>query len=367
MYNDIKLGDTGNSVKMLQEKLKILGYYNPIITGSFGPVTEEGVKAFQKSVNLEQTGIVNDEVWQKLTEKTTPPVMPISTFPTISLGSTGNYVTDLQTKLKALLYYSGKVTGNFDLETETAVKRFQLNNKLSADGIVGSQTWDAINRLYGNLNSCVLNQNDNNLNNDIYTVQKGDTLYYIAMRYNTTIDAIKSLNNLTSNTLQIGQKLKIPTPQDDAYIKYTVQSGDTLYSIAMRYNTTVDAIKNLNNLTSNNLQINQVLYIPTQSEDNYINYVVVSGDSLYSIAKRYNTSVETLKSLNNLTSNTIIIGEVLKVPTNAGTNYISYTVQKGDTLYSIARRYNTTIDTIKNLNNLTNNTLQIGQVLKIPV
>ena len=90
-------------------------------------------------------------------------------------------------------------------------------------------------------------------------------MYKIANNYKTTVDEIKKLNNLTSNNLQINQVLKIPTTsQQDttSYISYTVKSGDSLYKVANTYNTTVDSIKKLNNLTSNNLQINQVLKIP---------------------------------------------------------------------------------------------------------
>ena len=369
MYENLKLGDTGDSVIILQEKLKMLGFYNPVITGSFGEATYESVKAFQKEAGINDTGEVNSETWNKLRQYTEPAIAPISLNPTIKFGSTGSYVRDLQTKLKALLYYTGEVNDNFDLETENAVKRFQLNNNLTADGIVGTKTWQRLNQLYGNLNSCVLD-NDNSSNEDstsTYTVQNGDTLYAIARKFNTTVDAIKLLNNLTSNTITIGQVLKIPTTADDAYIKYTVQSGDTLYAIANRYNTTVDAIKSLNNLTSDILSVGQVLNIPTSSDDNFINYVVKFNDTLYSIARAYNTSVDTLKSLNNLTNNNITIGQVLKVPTNAGTNYITYVVQNGDTLYAIANRYNTTVSEIKSFNNLTSDILSIGQTLRIPV
>ena len=368
LYENLQLGDTGDSVKILQEKLKILGFYNAVITGSYGLATEEGVSAFQRTVGLEETGSVNQNTWQRIMEATTPAVAPIGNYPTLRLGSSGSEVTDLQTKLKALLYYTGQVTGNFDLETENAVKRFQLNNKLTADGVVGNQTWNTLNSLYGNLNDCAIeNGSQNEESSETYTVVAGDTLYLIARRFNTTVDAIKSLNNLTSDMLQIGQVLKIPTSADDGYIRYTVVAGDTLYTIARRYGTTVDMIKSLNNLTSDILQIGQILVIPTSSQDTYINYIVESGDTLYLIARRYNTSIDTIKSLNNLTSDILMIGQVLRIPTNAGTNYINYTVAAGDTLYLIARRYNTTVDEIKNFNNLTSNNLNIGQVLRIPI
>ena len=213
-----------------------------------------------------------------------------------------------------------------------------------------------------------------------YTVKKGDSLYSIANSYNTTVDIIKDVNNLTNNTLAIGQILKIPTSttsQETNYNNYIVQKGDSLYSIATKFNTTVDAIKNLNNLSSNNLSIGQNLKIPSLSgtneeEENYSNYTVKAGDSLYKIASLYQTSVNAIKNINNLTSNTLSIGQVLKIPSgetinNTPTiNYITYTVVSGDSLYKIANQYNTTVDQIKTLNNLTSNALSIDQTLKIP-
>ena len=206
-----------------------------------------------------------------------------------------------------------------------------------------------------------------------YTVAKGDSLYQIAKKYNTTVEALKSLNNLTSNTLTIGQKLiipeasieEIPTPTTT----YTVAKGDSLYQIAKKYNTTVEALKLLNNLTSNTLSIGQKLIITTIAEEkastDTTTYIVIKGDTLYQIAKKFNTTVETLKSLNNLTSNTLSIGQKLIIPASKE-DYTIYKVVKGDSLYQIAQKYNTSVDEIKKLNNLSNNTLSIDQELKIP-
>lgn len=369
MYENLQLGSTGEDVKILQEKLKILGFYNPVITGEYGLATEEAVSAFQMSNNLKETGRVDRETWEEIINQTEPKIMTISAFPNLSFGSTGSYVTDLQTKLKALLYYSGPVNGEFDLETEVSVKRFQLNNDLTASGIVNSETWKVLNSLYGNLNSCVLDNNESdNGNTDVYIVKSGDTLYAIARRFNTTVAAIKSLNNLTSDTLQIGQQLIIPTTKEDNYFEYIVVAGDSLSVLAERFNTTIAQIKSLNNLTSDVIRIGQTLKIPASTtNEQYIDYVVSRGDTLYAIASRYDTSVDTLKSINNLTSNILQIGQVLKIPITTGTNYINYTVKSGDTLYAIASRYNTTVNEIKSINNLSSNFLNIGQVLKIPV
>ena len=213
----------------------------------------------------------------------------------------------------------------------------------------------------------------NGLITNTYVVQKGDTLYSIANKLGTTVSELKKENNLTSNTLQIGEVLRIPTKEiyeeeEDVYI---VQKGDTLYSIAAANNTTVDELKKVNNLTSNILSTGQLLKIPSALLPEST-YIVKKGDSLYSIANKYNTTIDELKRINNLTSNTLSIGQVLKLPSDKASNVekeentISYTVQKGDSLYSIARKYSTTIDKIKDLNNLTTNLLSIGQVLLIP-
>lgn len=93
---------------------------------------------------------------------------------------------------------------------------------------------------------------------------------------------------------------------------------------------------------------------------------MVKGDSLYKIANKFNTTVNALKEKNNLTSNTLSIGQKLLIPTTSTKNKLTYTVKKGDNLYSIARTYNTTVDKLKSLNNLTSNTLSIGQTLILP-
>lgn len=202
---------------------------------------------------------------------------------------------------------------------------------------------------------------------NIYIVKKGDTLYSIAMANNTTVDELKKANNLTSNILSTGQLLKIPSallPEST----YTVKKGDSLYSIANKYNTTVDELKRINNLTSNILSIGQVLKLPSdkasnvENEENTISYTVQKGDSLYSIARKYDTTIDRIKDLNNLTTNLLSIGQVLLIPTDTNLE-TTYTVQKGDSLYSIAKKYNTTVDRLKQLNNLTSNLLSIGQIL----
>lgn len=123
-----------------------------------------------------------------------------------------------------------------------------------------------------------------------------------------TVDELKSINNLKSNLLSIGQRLKIKESNDNQNI-YIVKKGDTLYKIANIYGTTVDNLKALNNLKSNNLSIGQKLIVPSKNKI----YVVQKGDSLWSIARKYDTTVDSIKRNNNLSTNVLQIGQKLKI------------------------------------------------------
>ena len=199
-----------------------------------------------------------------------------------------------------------------------------------------------------------------------YVVKSGDTLWSIARRFNTSVSELKSLNNLSTNALSINQVLKLPTKQESTVETYTVKSGDTLYGIANKFGLTVNELKSINNLSTNLLSIGQVLKLkPNVDMPNNTGqtYTVQRGDTLYAISLKYNVPVNQIKSANNLTSNLLTIGQVLKIPQKE--NQI-YTVVAGDTLYNIARKNNTTVSEIIDLNNLSTSNLSIGQKLLIP-
>lgn len=214
-----------------------------------------------------------------------------------------------------------------------------------------------------------------------YKVKKGDTLYAIAKKFNISVNELKALNNLTSNELYIGQVLDVTPIQSNVYV---VKRGDTLYSIARMNSVSVKDLKEVNNLTSDVLYIGQELLIPSEIkeepddepeiEEPDINdndnidtgneiYVVKKGDSLWSISRKYNVTVQDIQALNNLEDNTLIVGQELYIPLSVKETYI---VERGDTLWSISKKFNVSVQNLKDENNLKDNTLSIGQQLIIP-
>lgn len=220
-----------------------------------------------------------------------------------------------------------------------------------------------------------------------YQVESGDTLWNIARKFNTKVDHIKRANNLTSDRLQINQKLIIP----QAF--HTVATGDYLSVLAKKYGTTVEAIKEANNLTSDSTRLGQMLIIPAMlgqpstltsptsvpapapAASQSSSYSVVAGDSMSVIAKRFGTTVEAIKNENGLTSDFLRVGQVLTIPSpetvsqspnSTPDNMFSYSVISGDSLSDIAMRYGTTVAELRNVNQLSSDLIRIGQVLTIP-
>ena len=293
----LRVGSTGLDVQTIQTYLNRIRRNYPAIpaitdaVGTFGDSTRAAVTKFQSIFGLAADGIVGKSTWYKLSSLYTAVTrlaelnsegtnLGIGTVPPAAVlrqGARGQDVITLQYLLDLISeYYPGipAVTqdGIFGAGTKQAVVAFQSRMGLAADGIVGPATWNALYRTYQGIGQNVPTPNPNpNLDPEpgtggssfAYTVKSGDTLWLLANRFGTTVDDIKRLNGLRSDNLQIGQVLQIPTQQSSPYFDYTVKSGDTLWLLANRFGTTVDDIRRLNGLTSDNLQIGQVLRIPT--------------------------------------------------------------------------------------------------------
>lgn len=202
---------------------------------------------------------------------------------------------------------------------------------------------------------------------DNYTVKKNDTLYSISKKFNIPISEIKRINNLQSDNLSIGQVLYFESQDEiDKTSTYIVEKGDTLYSIARKINTTPEEIKRINRLTDNTLFIGQILKIPVseniEENNEYEVYEVQKGDSLWKISQKYNISVKDLIEKNKLENLVLQVNQQLLVPKLEQEKYI---VKQGDTLWSIAKAYNLEVNKLKEINNLTNNLLSVGQELII--
>lgn len=225
-----------------------------------------------------------------------------------------------------------------------------------------------------------------------YTVQEGDTLSGIASRYGVSTEELESINGIiNANLIYPGEVLKIyPNENRDErnnigqkfYSTYIVQRGDSLSSIASKFNTTAGKLAQLNDISNANLIYpGEILKIPTVkrgpsnsiSNKQYVKtYIVKPGDTLYGISKMFHTTVEDLIELNGLSNpNSIYPGQVLKIESsgrlNDGEGFRDYyVVQKGDTLSTIAKRFNKTEnELIENNDILDNKNLYEGHVIRL--
>lgn len=156
---------------------------------------------------------------------------------------------------------------------------------------------------------------------------------------------------------------------------YYVKPGDSLYTIANRFGTTSNELRTMNRLNSTYIYPGQALTIPGGSSSSGsmgTRHTVAYGDSLYKIATRYGVTVEALRRANGITSNQIMAGQVLTIPASSSSGNVgsgsnaTHTVTANESLYKIAQRYGTTIATLKSLNGLTGDEIRVGQVLRLP-
>jgi LysM repeat protein len=282
----------------------------------------------------------------------------------------------------------------------TSVAAIREANQLSSDLIFVGQNL----RIPGT-SSSTGNSSTTPTANGTYTVVAGDTLFAIARSHNISVQQLKADNNLSSDTIYVGQQLRVPggnsqqsttentSGSSSSTTTHTVVAGDTLSAIGRRYNVSVAQLKSVNNLSSDTIYVGQQLRISGSSTERSSNtesaqteaprsngtYTVRAGDTLFAIARAHQTSVATLRELNNLSSDIIRVNQQLTVPggetsapstpsvTAPTANQAStYTVVAGDSLFSIARAHGTTVDALRTANQLSGDLIRIGQTLTIP-
>jgi len=236
-----------------------------------------------------------------------------------------------------------------------------------------------------------------------HRIRRGENLYSIAGRYAVDIASIKDWNNLRSNKIYVGKRLKIYTDKLTNYtsdsdnidksdlFRHKIRPGETLGQIAEKYGVTISQIKDWNNLSENIIYAGTSLKIygsdfqsslgdrtsKTSANVNY--YKVKKGDTIGQIAELYRVSISDIRRWNRLRNNKILAGKTLKIYSDAKVNDVPdlkyqkdsrngsrfHRVKEGDTLYSIARFYNITIAALKTLNDITGSRIMVGQKLKV--
>ncbi len=213
---------------------------------------------------------------------------------------------------------------------------------------------------------------------DTVMVKPGDTLWALAKRYDTTIEAILEANGLTGQDLMPGAVLNLPTESTAAPETYTVQTGDTLYDIAVAFSLTADELIAINNLDGTTIKPGQTLVLKvaaTETPPAPLEVTVQPGDTLWALATTNETTIDAIIQANSLAdASALRPGDKLVIPgryaptttaDQGGTIPETVTVARGDTLWDIASRYNTTVTALMSANNMPDTSIKIGQSLKV--
>ena len=216
----------------------------------------------------------------------------------------------------------------------------------------------------------------------VYTIRPGDTFFGLAARFNTTVQAIMNANpGVNPNNLQIGQQICIPVapapgPCPGGFT-YTIRAGDTFFSIARRFGISVSALMAANpNVDPDRLQIGQEICVPAPMPvpgfcPGGFTYTIRAGDTFFSLANRFNTTVQAIIDVNpGVDPNRLQIGQQICIPAPPPVecpNGMIYTIQAGDTLFALAQRFGTTVNAIILANpGIDPNSLQVGRRICIP-
>ncbi|MBN1339986.1 MAG: LysM peptidoglycan-binding domain-containing protein [Bacteroidales bacterium] len=221
-----------------------------------------------------------------------------------------------------------------------------------------------------------------------HIVQQGETLFGLSKKYSISIGKIKELNPRLEEYPKTGQLLRIPKNLSgkqevaEGYIIHEVSKGETLFSLAKKYDVTIGQIKNANPEIAEAIKTGQSLYIPAtkkeipeeeveavkDSDDGFIKHTVTSGETLYAIAHKYAVEIDTLKHYNPGLSEIINQGQMIRIPVSDEQRtfivHHSYTKEK---LESIAGKYGLEAGQIEEMNPGVSKRIKSGENIKIPV
>lgn len=223
-----------------------------------------------------------------------------------------------------------------------------------------------------------------------HKIQKGETAYFIAQKYKVSVDEIYKLNPESENGIKDNQIIKIPvhSPQknnQDQQTVHIVGEKETLYGLSKKYNVSVEALQNANPILASGLQIGQELIIPKNASNaskteittsSKVKHQVVAKESLFSIARQYNVSVQDLENLNkDLLLNGLQVGQTIAIPNKRKTldgrvrvinqETVFHVVEPKETKFSISKKYGISIDQLESQNPEIVNGLVVGNKLAI--
>jgi LysM repeat protein/N-acetylmuramoyl-L-alanine amidase len=194
---------------------------------------------------------------------------------------------------------------------------------------------------------------------DIYVVRIGDTLTRIAEAHDVPVAVLRQVNGLDGDRIYVGQLLRLhPTPLDEAV--HVVRPGESLSEIGLQFGMTVASLKRINDLKSDRIFVGQKLRL--RDVDRTV-HIVESGDALWEIARAYGISVAELRVINDLKSDRIYPGQELILTPGAADKQAVYEVRKGDNLTEIARLHQMSLRELRDLNGVSGSVIHPGQKL----
>jgi LysM repeat protein len=248
----------------------------------------------------------------------------------------------------------------------------ELNNHVALQGVIIKKPDAQAPKGNKPMNTAQVNNKPSDLDKSFHSVAAGETLFSISKTYQVGIADLLDWNNIPDSTVRVGQLLRIKAPattQADTATKLTKPDGSLSSEPAADGQTLYAPVKDTNKekLPSNT----QSTPVAKSNNDEFFSktYIVQPGETLYAISRKTGTTVEDLKKLNNLSDNSVKVGQTLVVkPVNSQLkkpDSKTYIVQTGDTMYSVSKKFGLTVEQLKKLNNMENNNLSIGQQLTV--